>query len=566
MPVLQVPSRPPRATQGALLSAAPPGPAAQIIKPRDYQRAALDAIHQARDRGITRQLVSFPTGAGKTIVAAHLVRETQLPTVMLVHRDELVRQSVEKLAQINPDLSIGVVKAERDELDREIIVASVQTLISPKRLARLVGALGSEVLVISDECHHDAAPSRRHVLETLDPTLLVGLTATPHRADNLGLGEIYQEIVAYVSMVELMARGQLARLRGLRVDTSTDLDGVATRSGEFVTGELAETVDTPARNRLVVDSWWEYAEDRTRTVAFCVNVDHAYHLRDAFRAQGVDAETVIGETSPAERADLFARFHRGELPVLTGCMVFTEGWDEPALDCILMARPTKSQGLYIQSVGRGARKHQGKSDCLVIDFVDNTSRHQLVTLPTLAGLDLPKDGRPPQETTEAAREVGELVDLLELAQAGQGSYERRVTEVNLFGDSPLVWSESAGYWAAKAGKSSWLVLLPRGEGYVPHLIEAPRGQTPQAQPLFDRPLEVDMAIGVAEGKVALTHLTDRAAEWRQRDEPPSDAQRAFARKLGIKVKAQTKAQISEQIDAALFRQTLDGLRRRGLIA
>src|SRR5205809_639708 len=100
-------------------SLAPTRPS-QAIAPRDYQRAALDAIHAARARGITRQLVSFPTGAGKTIVASHLVKETGLPTVMLVHRDELVRQSVEKLAMINPALSIGIVKAERDELGREI--------------------------------------------------------------------------------------------------------------------------------------------------------------------------------------------------------------------------------------------------------------------------------------------------------------------------------------------------------------------------------------------------------------------------------------------------------------
>lgn len=538
----------------------------QAIPPRDYQRVALDAIHAARARGITRQLVSFPTGAGKTIVAAHLVRETGLPTVMLVHRNELVSQSVDKLAQINPNLSIGVVKAERDELDREIIVASVQTLVSPKRLERLRAALGGELLVISDECHHDAAPSRRRVIEDLEPTLLVGLTATPHRADNLALGDLYQEIVAHVSMVELMARSQLARLRGLRVETDADLDRVHTVGGEFATGELAETVDILDRNRLIVEAWQDYGKDRTRTVAFCVNVDHAYHLRDAFRAAGIACETVIGETSTAERAELFDRFHRGELPVLTGCMVFTEGWDEPALDCILMARPTKSKGLYIQCVGRGARKHQGKADCLVIDFTDNTSRHQLVTLPTLAGLEIPESEVLPRAATEAGRAPGEVVDLLELARSGRGAYERRVTEVNLFGDSPLVWSESDGYWAAKAGKSSWLVLMPRGDGYVPHLVEAVKGRSPDVRKLFDRPLEVDMAIGVAEGKVALTHLTDRNADWRLRDEPPSDAQRGFARRLGIKVKNQSKAELSEQIDTALFRQTLDGLRRQGAIA
>lgn len=523
-----------------------------------HQRECLDRVHEARGRGITRQLVSMPTGSGKTILAAQLIAEVGLPAVMLVHRDELVRQSVNKIQAVNPDMSVGVVKAERDEIGADVVVASAMSLVSPRRLARLKAAKGERLLLISDEAHHDAARFRFAAINTLDPTLLVGLTATPSRADKIALGNLYQEIVYHLPMLSLIKAGKLANLRGLRIETEEDLDGVHTNRGEFAEDELADAVDTEGRNRLIVRAWQKHGEGRKRTVAFCVNKTHARHLTDTFREAGIRAECILAETPAAERVAMLDAFGRGEIPVLVNCMVLTEGFDEPGIDCVLMARPTKSTGLYIQCVGRAARTAPDKTDALVIDFVDNTSRHNLVSFPTLAGLDLPGEEKP----TEKDRKVGEAVDLVELAtekaEGGRKLRERRAVEVNLFGASSYAWHTVGDRFMAPAGNGQWVTLIPSGDLYVPAKLMR-EGWESYLQPLFDRPLEADLAMSVAEAVVERNPLTAKTAGWRGRADPPTEKQLDIARRRRIPVpEGATKAQVSQLLDERFF---LDALSR-----
>lgn len=554
--------------QGSLLlGSSRPATSGAVLSLRDYQRAALDAVHEARARGVTRQLVSLPTGAGKTFVAAHMVSEIGLPTVFLVHRDELARQTVRQMRQVNPDLSIGVVQADRDEIDRQIVVASAQTLARETRLERLRRAVGAGCLFISDEAHHDRAPSRMRAIERMEPELLVGLTATPMRGDKLGLDAVYDEIVYHLPMRVLVERGHLARPIGLRIETDADLDRVHTRGGEFVQDELSETVDTQARNELIVDSWKRHATGRQRTVAFCVNVKHAERLRDAFRAAGVTAEMIDGSTPILERQRIFEAFRRGDIAVLTNCMVLTEGFDEPGIDCVLMARPTKSTALYVQCVGRGLRKYPGKRDCLVIDFVDATTRHQLVTLPTLSGIEKSEAGETGKalaEISEANRKPGQVIDLFD-AMAHEGRIrERAAIMLDLLAGSSFVWNTSpnTNRYVAKAGENQWLTLLAEGDGYVPARVIAPRGEQPRIVRLFNRPLDAEAAMEIAERSIEESPLTSRDAAWRRRDEPPTDGQLRFARRLGIRVpKTATKAQVAELIDSALFERAMQQLGR-----
>lgn len=525
---------------------------------RPYQMEALDAIDAAYRAGQRRQLISMPTGAGKTVTFAHLIKRMRLRTVVVVHRDELVRQTVDKVQQVIPSLSTGVVKAERDELSADVIVASAQTLAVKKRLERLCRALGGlSVLLVSDECHHDRSPSRTRVIEMLAPALLTGWTATAMRGDGLGLDAIYgPEPVFHLPMIDLIADGKLSPMRGLRIETEADLDAVHTRHGELAEDELAETIDTPGRNELIVRSWQQHARERRRTVAFCINVAHAEHLRDAFRAAGIAAECIVGETPADERARLFDAFHRGDLPVLTNCMVLTEGYDEPAIDCVVMARPTKSQGLYIQCVGRGARRADadGKADCLVLDFVDVSSRHKLVTLPILAGSDEATgeagDGAKGRGPSEADRAQGELIDLLTLAQKHRKMRERAAIAVNLFGASRYIWSTISGHHMAPAGDGSYLVLLPEGDSYRPTSL-IPRRQGAELRPLFDRGLDLETAMAFAESRVASKALAARDAEWRTAAQPATTAQMAIARQFGIAIpRGATKGAASNLIDKA----------------
>lgn len=544
-----------------------PSAAPSLLPLRDYQRAAVDAVLAAQARGVTSQLVSMPTGSGKTLVATYVIRETApARTVLLVHRDELVKQSVRAIAQSNPGLSAGVVKAAQNQVDADVVVASVQTLAHQKRLDALCAALAHPRLLIVDECHHAVADTYRRAIAALNAELTIGLTATAYRADRLALGAIFEEVVYHCPMLPLIVSGRLANLVGLRIDTAIDLDDVHTVAGEFAEGELSHVVDTPSRNRLIVESWRKHAweQGRRRTVAFCVDAAHAEHLRDTFRAHGIAAEMILGRTPTEERERLFDQFHRGLVPVLISVMVLSEGWDEPLADCGLMCRPTKSLGLYVQLAGRLARAAPGKTDALIVDFVDNTSRHRLVTLPTLAGREAQDDEEDAAYVPDARR-VGQQTSLLDMAaEIGRVRHLRSVS-VDLFGTSPYVWREAGGMWMTSISTGEYLALRPAREGYIPVRIVQPRGdgsrfQRPTMEPLFDRAVDAETARSLAEAMVPKSPLTDREARWRE--QPPSPAQAAFARRLGIPVTPDwTSGKTSEAIDSVLFARTIRQLKR-----
>lgn len=531
-----------------------------VINLFPYQQEAFNAVWAAYDGGKSRLLLSMPTGSGKTAVGSHIVREARARgfgrAVFLVHRDELVNQSVNALAMINPNLTVGVCKAERDQLNADIIVASAQTLAREARLARLQAAIaGGDALLLSDEAHHDMAGGRRTVISGISPRLLVGLTATPNRADKVGLDGIYDEIVFHLPILELIAMNRLSKLVGLRIDTETELDGVHTRAGEFAENELETAIDTEARNSLIVESYLRHAQGRRKTVAFCVTVQHAEHLIQAFREAGVHAEGIFGHTPSGERERILSAFSAGDIPVLCNVMVLSEGYDEPGIDCILWCRPTKSQALYIQCIGRGARRSDEKTDCLVIDFVDASSRHKLVSFPSLTG-----DADEVEEHGTGgggSLKQGALVDLLEYAQTRKKLRERAAVAVDLFGSSDYLWRTVAGQHMSPTGGNGWLWLREDGDGFVPCLLRETRGEDgkfmTKVRPLFDRALDMETAMGVAENRIDLTPLTGRDAGWRKRVEEPTDGQLRYARALRISIPAGvTKAELAGLIDERTF--------------
>lgn len=531
-------------SQSNLLKENPGG----TIPQRWYQREALDAMHAAFKRGVTRQLVVLPTGAGKTYTSAYAVSEFKMRCVFMVHRDELARQTVRQMAQVNPSLSIGIVKADQDDVHREIIVASAQTLARPARLERLTRALGdTPLLFISDEAQHDRSESRMRIIATSRPTLLLGLTATPQRGDGLGLDAVYDEIVYQLPMRVLVEERSLARPVGLRIETELDLDDVKTRAGEFAEDQLADTVDTPARNNLIVDSWQKHASDRKRSVAFCVNVAHARNLRDAFRAAGIAAEMVEGGTPIEERQRIFAAFHDGQIQVLTNCQILTEGYDEPAIDCILMARPTKSSALYQQMCGRGLRPFKGKENCLIVDVVDATTRHKLVTMPSLAGADEAPEKRKGAALSESDREAGQLMDLFDASAHHGRIRERAAIMLDLLSESAFVWQPTMddGQFMANVD-GGWVTVMPEGDGFVPILL------TPDNyQRLFERPVDAETAMNIAESRIPKNSLTRRNAPWRAL--PATEKQLSAAARWRVALPANvTRGAINELISQKAF--------------
>lgn len=377
-------------------------------KLRPYQEQAIAAVLAARKAGTRRMVVCLPTGAGKTVIFAALARMARRPVLVLAHRSELVAQAREKLAAaLGDERVVAVEQAEsRAHAEARVVVSSIRSLHAA-RLARLVErrAFG---LVIYDECHHAPAEDNQRVLRDLgcflpdwDGTLL-GVTATPARGDGLGLDAVFEKIVFSRTLPELIAEGWLCPLRGFRVDTAADLAAAAPAgAGDFVPEALEAAVDIEDRNALVARAIQELARGR-RTIAFCVTVRHAEHLARALTLLGVRAAPVWGEMPAERRAETLRAFREGRLDALTNVGVLTEGFDDPGVSCVAMARPTRSPGLYAQCVGRGTRLAPGKADCLVLDFVD-VSSVPLVTLPTLAGM--PRELDLEGATLEEAAEV-----------------------------------------------------------------------------------------------------------------------------------------------------------------
>jgi superfamily II DNA or RNA helicase len=298
-------------------------PAGVAIELRPYQRDALTAIEAAALRGVNRQVVSLPTGAGKTVVFSHLIVERQTRTLILVHRDELVHQTLDKLAMVSRGtaLDIGVVKAERDEHAGDVVVASVQTLQREARLHRLAQTFG---LLVVDECHH-ALPDNSYgrILAHVgahqdDGPLTVGYTATPFRPNNdpiittAGQASCFDEIVYTLPLMGLIAQGYLSPIvaKGIFLE-GLNLDAVRTRHGDYVEHDLAEALMAADAPEHLVRGYEELAPGR-RALIFCPTVAMAYAVEHAFRSAGLAAASVVGETPTDERQAIYQQVRAGQ--------------------------------------------------------------------------------------------------------------------------------------------------------------------------------------------------------------------------------------------------------------
>lgn len=496
-----------------------------MLNLRDYQEEAVEAVVTEARRGVRRQLVVLPTGAGKTILAAALSQQAHGRVLMLVHRDELVQQSVEKFGYIWPEQAIGVVKAERDEHDRRVVVASIQTLAHKQRRDRL--SKDEFSLVIADESHHAVSPSWRAVLEdlgllpdTAPGRLLLGITATPMRGDGIGLKGVFEKIVYRRSISDLVRAGYLADVKGIRVRTAVDLGKIRTVRGDFQAKDLSLAVDTPRRNELIVDAYRKHGEGR-RAVAFTVDIAHAQHIAEAFREGGFRADWVSGELPIEERRERLRRLREGEIDVLANCQVLTEGWDEPSISCLIMARPTKSTGLYIQMAGRGLRPYPGKDYCLVMDVTDNA--HDICALGSLEGDDADfANGR----QTDGLDGGGATGDKEEPGEIGEG-VQVVVSTMDLLARSKFRWRIERKQMVLEAGPGKEIMLAEVGQD----LWSVTLRQGRDLQPLTERPLPISYAQGVAEDYVRGNQLeayAARDAAWLTK--PVSEAQRDLLRR------------------------------------
>ena len=437
-----------------------------------------------------------------------------------------------------------MVKAARDEHDAAIVVASIQTLSRLHRLARIAPNLRT---VVVDEAHHATADSYRRILEHCgsfrdDGPLTLGVTATPERADGEPLGEVWQAIVYRGDLCEMIATGYLADLRAIQIHLEADFDRVHTRAGDLRADELDDELRRANAPQHAVAAYQEHAADRTALV-FTPSVHSAHEMADAFNSAGVAAEALSGETAPEDRRALLRRFRDGDTRVVTNCAVLTEGFDQPSVDCIIVARPTKSRPLYVQMIGRGTRRSPGKQDCLVLDLVGSTSRHDLQTAADLFDV---------APTALADRPLTVVAAARAQAEAQEAAHGRLVAEtVDLFRQRSLHWVSSAPT-RHTLSVGDGLLLLRTDDLATWRVEHVTRDR--QRQVLADG-LPLEYGQGIAEDyarQLGAGALVDPEAPWRRQPATPGQLRALRRWRVAIPVRL-TKGAASDLIAAEAAR-------------
>lgn len=437
-----------------------------MLTPRPYQADAIEATVNAWVKGLLRVAIVLATGLGKTVVFSWICRywHEMVPTgygsqiVILVHRDELVRQAVEKLHNVAPHLTVGIVQGAIKQATADVVVASVQTLMT-KRNEPLLAALAANTgLVIVDECHHSVAAGYLRVLKGLGcmngEALTLGVTATMNRADKLSLGHVWQEVVFERDILWGIKHKFLVDVKGYGI-TAEDFDTSKIRktAGDFNEHDMGEALANSTAIELLAKKWHEHAEGK-RGLVFTPTVDTAVLTSQILSDYGIHTLSLDGKTPTAERRAMLIKLMNGQIQGVANCAVLTEGADIPAVEVIALLRATQSETMYVQMVGRGLRPYPGKDRCIVLDLAGNAARHSLCGLTTLKGQEI--------YDTESLLEAAERIEEEEAAaldaieehgealgpEPGILSLEQSETrELDLFGRSRQAWLQTrAGFW------------------------------------------------------------------------------------------------------------------------
>lgn len=353
---------------------------------RDYQRETIKKTYAAIKDGKSSIAVCLPTGAGKTRIAAEIIRHARSrgkTVLFVVHLKTLVNQAAKAFTDLG--LNVGIIQAENtsyeDGLD-DVIVASVHTLAKRKKPE-------SHTIVIIDECHilykeHKEMIKRwreieKMELKTVKKLVFMGLSATPMRED---LGLYFDELVHGPTVKELVDMGYLVPAIGYypneekvqeirsKLKTRNSVNG----GKDFVESDLVKGFQTANVVGDIVSHWKQYGENR-RTILFAITKANSIHISDCFAEEGISSAYIDDQTKAEERRKLFDDLKEGKIRVLCSVGVLSIGFDAPWVECIILARMTKSPSLHMQQIGRGLRTWEGKKDCIILDHTGNLCEH-----------------------------------------------------------------------------------------------------------------------------------------------------------------------------------------------
>lgn len=547
------------------------------LKLRDYQTECVDAVFNAWADGMKAPAVVLPTGAGKTVVFSALVKDwmgsfapgSGLGTrvMILAHRDELVDQAMAKLRAVLPEsVSVGKVKAKDRQTAADVMVCSVQTLGTQSGSAlREVKDWESDVgeigLIITDECHHAAAASYRKVYDAFPAALRLGVTATLARGDGRGLGDVWDDVVYKKSVLWMMARKYLTEVRAQRVELEDlDMAGVKSSRGDWQSGDLGRALTEAHADTAIARAYTEYAKDR-QGIVFTPTVETAHAASEALNAAGVRTAVIHGATPRDERLGLFADYRSGKLQVLANCMVLTEGFDMPQAEVAVIARPTQSQPLYVQMVGRVLRPWPGKTEALVLDIVGASATNRLRTLIDLEP-DHVRDLRAGETLLDASKRNEEEDQAREQAAVERmfrkpSAFRMEIFDAEMFGGSDYAWGETPkGVMFISCGEV-YVFLWPNPDqpGLWDVCMTRQHAKWERTEHVgLDLSMAMAWGEAVAEDNYSGFSVAKRAS-WRTGK--PSQAQMSYAEVLGIDAANMGKGELSDQINQVLAANIFD---------
>lgn len=573
---------------------------APTLQLRDYQTEAIEAYDRAMGIELRNPLIVLPTGAGKTVLFLgigdrHLQANPEGRVLVIAHRKELVTQPEDRFRTFYGDkYSTGVISAtaKRYEYSAQVIFAGKDTIISDRHMTRLL-AYGPITLLITDEAHHAQAVTYRRVVDkvkAVNPRLIhLGVTATPTRADGQGLGRVFDAApwskngaIYSKSLIDLIPR-YLVPPRWLVIKTGVSLDGVKSRGGDYIESQLKQRYETPQTLAYVVKAHKEHAMGK-RSIAFTISVQGAKDLAALFNHQGIPADHIDGTMAPEDRAEVLRKFQAGEIEVLANCAILTEGFDDPAIEVIHMVRPTKSDGLYLQCIGRGLRPRNGHmpeigESCLILEYAPEAVRSLehvgfLMGVPPAeqSKLKLAQDqlDRINTEIKEGEIQAGFAFDgRIELAGVGIDGLAIIAMEMNYLESTRWHWhQDDSGWLSLSLGESAVdhmdriLILSPRAEGQhtlygmirraVPYDPNR-RGPPPEPGPwkIYQIGRGDFQTMTDRADQTSRTHanktLASKDQSWHA--QPMSEAQEATIKKLSRKrtIEPLTKGQASQRI-------------------
>ena len=385
---------------------------------------------------------------------------------------------------------------------------------------------GDFELIVFDEAHQGVEQIKK-ILSKIDirNSKVVGFTATPY---NEAMLQVFKEIVYEKDILWMINNGYLCEPKALQISTTTDLRNVKTVAGEFNQKQLEETVNTASRNDMIVRAYQEFASNRKKTLVFATGINHSNDLASEFNKQGLNAKSIDSTITDLERENILHDFKNGNLPILVNVGILTTGFDFPPVDCIIIARPTKSKILYAQIIGRGLRTWEGKDNCLIMDFKDVIKSNDLINMSSIFNMEI-KNGETLSEAqarieVEKEERIRWLAEQEKLKQEREEELRLKAEQIEMFNrDVSAAFSNAYYDWykvktnlysVSENSEVNYVIQIENGD-FIAYKINTSKdynNQYVQVMEGFDSILE---AIQVVENSIKNPKsFADKNALWK----------------------------------------------------